>query len=56
MDLQRRKLLAGLAATPLALAAGCRETARYTQADAHALDDQRMRDALLTFWSEELSR
>jgi predicted TIM-barrel fold metal-dependent hydrolase len=44
VDLQRRKLLAGLAATPLAIAAGCGETARYTQADALALDDQRIRD------------
>lgn len=44
MDWRRRRFLSGLAASPALLLPGCRDSARYTEADARALDAQRQRE------------
>jgi hypothetical protein len=44
VNLKRRQLLAGLAASPTLLLPGCRDSTRYTEADTRALDEQRARE------------
>ena len=44
MNLSRRKLLAGLASAPTLLLPGCTDPSRYTEADARALEAQRLLD------------
>jgi len=44
VDLNRRNLLTGLAASPVMLLPGCRDSDRYTEADARTLDTQRQRE------------